>query len=572
MVREMERVDFREAMEILARKYGLEVPKFKAGPSQDEQEVRWRQTLQEVLTHAATFYQERLAHPQHGAVAREYLERRGIASETISAFGLGVASDDWDVLSRHLMYKGYTQKALVEAGLAKDRGQGEGVYDLFRGRLMFPIYSARGNVISFGGRIFEGDGPKYINGPETVLYSKGRELYGLHIAKDAMTRGKMPAVLVEGYMDVIASHQAGVTSAIASLGTALTPDQARLIRRHQENAVFLYDADEAGLKAILRGLESLVAAGLNVRVGVMPAGEDPDSVARKFGAEALQAVVRDAVPFFDFLVRHVRARYDFSSPEARVQALELFQPVLSAISEPLVYEGYVTKLAAEMGHEEGALHQYLAKHRQKQNRRIINPQREAPVVVESAPMPTPPPGYDDGYYETPPEEHPPVDELVAIASPMPREMGILHILMEHGDARVLARGKLSPEWIQHPLVRYWVGVLLAPGPEVADVWPTLMSQCPSPAHQEFLTNAVFATREELDENYIEILEHLVALEEADYRKAENRRLNMQISEAARNQNPEELQELVAQQMRNMKRRLAERQRATQHITSIQTKR
>lgn len=194
-IREIERADFREALEVLARKYGLEMPAFQGRGASDEQ-LRWRQSLGEALEHAAQYYQSVLAQPQQGAAVRKYLEDRDLRPEMVERFRLGLASDAWDGLIVHLRSRGYSDRAMIETGLARQKKSGQGVIDYLRGRLVFPISNARGKVVAFGGRILEGDDPKYLNTAETALFQKGRELYGLCQARDTLTRQEGPAVLV----------------------------------------------------------------------------------------------------------------------------------------------------------------------------------------------------------------------------------------------------------------------------------------------------------------------------------------------------------------------------------------
>ncbi len=571
-IREIERVDFTEALRILAAKYHLEVPKFRTITSADEEQLRWRQTLGEILETAAHYYESRLHHPEWGTEIREYLRERGLSDPIIKAFHLGASSTGWEDLAAHLRGKGYSERGLVEVSLVRER-DGGGVYDYLRDRLIFPIQNARGATIAFGGRVLPGrEGPKYLNTSETVLFHKGRELYGLYQAREALTRLGQPAVLVEGYMDVIACHQAGVTSAVASMGTALTPEQAKLIRRYTPRTVFLYDADEAGIKAILRGLEALLSAGLTVSVGLMPAGEDPDSYARQNGAEALRQVVETAIPFFDFLLAQARQRYNLDAPEESVHALELFQPVLAAIQEPMIHDGYVRKLAVALGHEESTLRRYLAQHA-----------RRAPVVTphpEPKPLPTAPMA-EDG----PPELAPPADlddfdapdmgtfdaELVAepqtavplgAVEPTQREKGLLRILIEHNDARVLARQQLDPHWIENALVRYWVERLLETDNQGGDIWPVLMQLCQgAPQHEEFLQSVIFATEGHVGPDYLAVMEHLVALIESDYCLAENKRLTRKIAQLSAAGDRQAILELCERQQHNLRQRQARRKQA-----------
>ncbi|MFP4380651.1 MAG: DNA primase [Candidatus Sumerlaeia bacterium] len=598
-IREIERVDFREALEILAKKYHLEMPRFNAR-AQDDKQLKWRQVLQDVLKQAADFYRKRLNHQEQGAFARRYLTERGIRPEIAASFQLGVAGDSWDDLSRYLAQKGFSEKALIDAGVSMQRKSGHGVYDYLRERLIFPILNRRGTAIGFGGRIFEGDGPKYLNSRETELFQKGRELYGLFQARDAMTRDKQPAVLVEGYMDVIGCHQAGVMSAVASLGTGLTPEQANLIHRFTREVVFLYDADEAGTKAIIRGLEILLGAGLEVRVGRMPEGEDPDSLAKKEGPEALQKVIEDAAPFFDFLIDQARKRYDMARPESRFAALELFEPVFSAIDEPLVLAGYITKLAVELGHEEGLLKEHLeqqrqrklareARYRENRERRENKPEPAAPkAVVQSDDWaPAPPPDLEEmeeeaePYYPeldtdsspvASPEKPDEIGELALLAGPASRrEKGLLLLLMTHADARALARENMQVEWIEHPLVRYWTKVVLDNDVNGKELYHQLPEGENGREHRKFIEEVMLDSDETVAENYLAVTESLIDMIGSEFQLSENRRLSQKISELSRQGDMDAVRELLQLQKQNAQERLTKRNRATKENTCLQVR-
>ncbi|HPS01539.1 MAG TPA: DNA primase [Candidatus Sumerlaeota bacterium] len=577
-VREIERVDFTEALRILAEKYHLEVPKFRAITSAEEEQLRWRQTLGEILETASRYYESLLAHPERGAEIREYLRGRGLSEPIIQAFHLGASSPGWEDLAAHLRGKGYSERGLVEVSLVRER-DGGGSYDYLRDRLIFPIQNARGATIAFGGRVLPGrEGPKYLNTSETVLFHKGRELYGLYQAREALTRAGQPAVLVEGYMDVIACHQAGVTSAVASMGTSLTPEQAKLIRRYTPRTVFLYDADEAGIKAILRGLEVLLSANLTVSVGLMPAGEDPDSYARQNGAEALRQVVETAIPFFDFLLVQARKRYNLDAPEESVHALELFQPVLEAIQEPMVHDGYIRKLAVALGHEETTLRRYLAQHVRRAPGAASHPepkpQTKAPVTEDGPPELAPPADLDD--FDHPdldafpvPTAEPQTSVPLGATEPTQREKGLLRILIEHNDARVLARQQLNPHWIENALVRYWTERLLEAHEHVSDTWPLLTQLCQgSPQHEAFLQTVIFSTEGQVGPDYLAVMEHLMALIEADYYLAENKRLNRKIAQLSAEGNKQAILELCERQQQNLRQRQARRTQATKESPAL----
>jgi DNA primase len=612
-VREIERVDFREALEILGQKYHVEIPRFSARGENDEH-LKFRRILQDTLRVSAEFYARRLKDPEQGAFARRYLTERGVKPEMIEGFQLGVAGEAWDDLERHLRQKGFSEKAMIESGVCMARKSGQGVYDYMRERLVFPILNRQGTPVGFGGRIFSGDGPKYLNSKDTELFQKGRELYGLCQARDAMTRGKQAAVLVEGYMDVIGCHQAGVTTAVASLGTALTPDQARLIHRFNRHVVFLYDADEAGVNAILRGLEILLAAGLEVRVGRMPAGEDPDSLAQKHGPEALRLVIETAVPFFDFLIEQSRRKFDMDAPESRFAALKLFEPALLSISEPLVFTGYLSKLSSELGHDESLLVEHFAKLRRQMKSREGARSENSIRVADSTPRaatsdnPGPPRrravSNDDGWSPAPPPDldemedensawreaglEPPVatpssvsanaaaesgmGELARLAGPANRrDKGLLQILLSHADARVLARDRLRWEWFEHPLIRYWTRRVLESESGWSELYHNLPDTEEGREHQRFLQELVCQEDEPVADNYLLVAESMIDLVEAEFHLAENRRLNQRIQESLRKGDKAAVRELVERQKKNANERFVKRNRATKENPCAQVR-
>lgn len=551
-VREIERADFRQALEILAGKYSLEIPRFQSKGVEDEQ-LRLRQGLSETLEESALYYQKRLAHPAHGERARQYLDKRGISPEMREKFRLGVAGEDWAGLVTHLQEKGQTARCLLESGVARERKDGKGYNDYLRGRLIFPIANARGETIGFGGRAFSNEEqPKYLNTAETELFHKGSELYGLAHARDSMTRKEQPAVLVEGYMDVIACHQAGVTSAVASMGTSLTPEQARLIHRYTKQVVFLYDGDEAGIKAIQRGLDVLVSAGLSVRVGILPAGEDPDSYARANGDEALRLVVSGAVPFFDFLLQQASRTYDLTTPEGKVHALEIFEPVLAAIPEELVYDGYVGRLALAMGHEQDALRRYLRKQVRPARRHLERAETPAAPRAEEEE------GAEDAG-----------TVLAGMGAATPVEMGLLHILIEHGEVRDLVRQRLDPACIEHPLVRYWVSRILELGSDVYDVWPVLIGLCESPEHELFLQSVVFKSEEPMEDFY-SVAEFLISRIIINHQRGRGKRLNLLVQEMFQKADRDGAMKVIEEQMSGLQTRIQEMERARKN-TCIRVK-
>ncbi|MCR5274462.1 MAG: DNA primase [Clostridiales bacterium] len=300
-IMEIEHLSYFEALKFLAEKSGVTIPEPDDANYRKEEQLRKRLKL--VLLEAARYYYKSFK-SEKGEEARKYLQKRAIAPATATKFGLGYAPNEWSGLYNHLVSKGFSQNEIQKSGLFVTKN-GK-TFDLFRGRLMFPIFNAMGELIAFGGRII-GDGqPKYVNSPETPVYSKQRNLYALNFAKQAKMK---QIIVVEGYMDVISMHQAGVTNAVASLGTALTERQLDLLERYCEEVVLFYDSDRAGQNAAVRGLKMLMErkkkhTGMTtqVRVAKVPNGKDPDEFIREFGKEEFAKVVDQAVPVLDYLV------------------------------------------------------------------------------------------------------------------------------------------------------------------------------------------------------------------------------------------------------------------------------
>ena len=293
-VREVEKCTWPQALKILADRVSIKLPE------PDDEAYRERAELNAQLSNlyleAARYFYRNLIGP-NGQAARQYLKNRSISDSTIKKFGLGLAMDDWDGLLRHLAGLNITDPQLLDkSGLFK-RGKQSGYYDLFRNRLMFPIFDAMGKIVAFGGRVLDQSLPKYINSPETPMYTKGRHLYGLNIAKAS---AEHRLILVEGYMDTIAMHQAGVDYAVAALGTAMTEAQANLIRKYTDQVIVGFDADAAGQTAALRSLDILTSRGLKVTVLQVPDGKDPDEFIRKHGPERFRALIDQALPLLEF--------------------------------------------------------------------------------------------------------------------------------------------------------------------------------------------------------------------------------------------------------------------------------
>ncbi len=334
-----ERMSFPEAVKALADRAGVQLPQEEDSAEARQRENR-RARLLEVNREAAKFFYYQLRSPR-GAVGYQYLQKRELSDETIHRFGLGYAGKNGSELVQYLRGKGFEDELIKEVGLAS-HSERSGLTSQFWNRVMFPIQDINHRVIGFGGRVM-GDGtPKYLNSPETPVFDKRRNLYGLNFARTARC-GNM--ILCEGYMDVIAMHQAGFTQAVASLGTAFTPEQANLLRRYTENVLLAYDSDGAGVKAALRGIGILREAGLVGKVIDMRPYKDPDEFMKALGREAFQERIDQAENSFFFEVRILEGQFDMSDPEAKTRFHREIAKKLCQFSEDVERDNYLQAIA-----------------------------------------------------------------------------------------------------------------------------------------------------------------------------------------------------------------------------------
>ena len=344
-VMKIENIDFRTAVSKLAEQYGIDMDKFGFRNESKKNEVY------ELNRDAARFFFKNMTERANPGL--EYMKRRGLDPKTITKFGIGYADDSWDSLVSHLSAAGYSHKLMVEAGLASHNDARGSCYDKFRNRVIFPIFNTRGKVIGFGGRDLGERGPKYLNSPESNVFSKKNNLYGLNLTRQDINKNNC-AIMVEGYMDLVSLYKNGVTNVAASLGTALTENQCKLLKRYTENVVLSYDADAAGQKAALRGIELLHKEGIKARVLHIPDGKDPDEFIRKHGRLAFMKLVDEALPYADYRISVIKQRHDLSSAEGRIDFLKDVNGVLAALS-PVEDDVYIKKLAADTGISEGAI-------------------------------------------------------------------------------------------------------------------------------------------------------------------------------------------------------------------------
>jgi DNA primase len=362
---EIEQLTFVEAVRHLADQAGIALPE---ADREDRPEEDRRTRLRQALELAARLYHHLLVNTDHGQSARAYLERRGVSMETIREFQIGYAPASRQFLLSFLKRRGFQEQEMEEAGLITMRENGTGYYDRFRGRVMFPIHDAQGRVIGFGGRLLGEGRPKYLNSPETPVFHKGRNLFNLHRARQAMRKDQQ-AVLFEGYMDVIAAWQAGIRSGVASLGTSLTEEQARVIRRNAEMAIICYDADDAGQSAADRGLELLHEQGVIVKVARLPQGMDPDDYIRERSAESFRRdVIYSALPLTAFKLERLKKDYDLRDEPQRLKYLTQALEVIADLSLAIEQDHYVRRLAEEHQLSLDALKQELRRIRRRKQR------------------------------------------------------------------------------------------------------------------------------------------------------------------------------------------------------------
>jgi DNA primase len=337
-----EKIGFADAVKLLAQRFGMSMPEMEQSDEQRANTAE-RETLLKVHEAAAAWFQQQLA-SNAGARIRKQIESRGVSEATGAALGLGYAPNGRDPLKSALLQQGFSQAVLLRAGLVLQRDDGT-VVDRFRNRLMIPICRDTGSVIAFGGRAVDTDQqPKYLNSPETPIYSKGRTLYGLNLSKNAIRQRKF-AILVEGYFDFAQVYQAGFQGVVASCGTALTPQQAQQLRRFTNKVVLSFDPDAAGQGAAAKSCEMLVAEGFAVNVAVLPAGDDPDTFVRKRGAQGYAERLEHSTPYLEYLLDRAAASHNLNTDEGRVKFLGDMLPVAGRIPDAAMRDRFADRLA-----------------------------------------------------------------------------------------------------------------------------------------------------------------------------------------------------------------------------------
>ena len=339
-IMKMENLDFIDAVKLLASKCGIEVNTNMN--EEDKLRIERSKKYQDIHLEAARFYFTNLLKGKNPGY--DYLRKRGLDDKTIKKFGLGYSQNAWHELMDYLLSKGYEKSDLVESGLVNYKLEGNRYYDRFRNRVMFPIFDYRGNVIGFGGRVLDESLPKYLNSPDSLIFNKRYNLYGLNFSRKNIVNRTI--ILVEGYMDLISLFQYGVRNVVATLGTALTEQQGNLIKRYADTAILSYDSDEAGIKASLRAIEILSKVGINVKVLNLKDAKDPDEFVRKYGLNEYKKAIDESTHYIKFKIDHLKRSFNLDKDEDRVKFAKEASSILKSLKSPVevdYYTNYISK-------------------------------------------------------------------------------------------------------------------------------------------------------------------------------------------------------------------------------------
>ena len=339
-VKKIENIGFLDSVRLLAEKSGIQLPNDIS--KAEEESIKLKNRVYKINELAAKFYHENLYKPT-SKIAQDYIKKRKLNNATLKSFLMGYASNSSNELLRFLKEQGFTEEELLASCLIgkSDRGY----YDKFRNRLMIPIRDERGRFIAFGGRVLDDSKPKYINSPENIVYSKGRNLFGLNVAREGVHGPLKRLLIVEGYMDAISLYQRGITNVVASLGTALTDSQGRLLRRNTEQVILGYDADGAGQQAIIRGMEILKSMDIDIRILQISGAKDPDEYVLKFGPEKMVKAMDEAISAIEFKIKVLRANLDLNNVNDKVKFLTEIAKILSNVDNNIEREVYIDRIS-----------------------------------------------------------------------------------------------------------------------------------------------------------------------------------------------------------------------------------
>ena len=466
-VKEYENIGFVDAVRRLAER--AKIP-LEMDQSPGVQETRHlKDTLLQIHEQITQRWQNCLASEAAGQIARDYLAKRGVSAEAVKLFRLGCAPDSWDDTVNWAKSKGHDLALVEKAGLIIHREGSEGHYDRFRGRLMFPICDEQGRVIGFSGRVLSGDEKtaKYVNSPETPIFTKSKVFFGLDKSKRAILDAEF-AIVCEGQLDLIACFMAGVQNIVAPQGTAFTDQHARIIKRYVDEVVLCFDSDEAGQNATVRSLDGLLASGLAVRVAVVPAPHDPDSFIKAHGGAAFQQLIESADGFFDYYLNRLCATNDVTTDKGRITVLRAMAEAVHKTANTVLVDTHAQKTALRLGVAPDSVRAEFKK----------NP------GPKPAPTPAPTPSVSDENEES-------FETALEVVRPSSTEFWLLKLLFLHPELADLAVAQLPPDWVQHQAVREIVSRRLAA--HAAGDWTTLpafLHTCETPFMQTLITEAV----------------------------------------------------------------------------------
>lgn len=467
-LQEYESISFSEAVQRLAQRAGIPL-QYEGGKSPDKA-MHLKETLREMHEKVAQRWQNALISDPGSHVAREYLARRGVSEESIKLFRIGYAPEAWDDTVNWCKSKGYALDLALQAGLILKKEETDRHYDRFRGRLMFPICDEQGRVIAFSGRILQGDekSAKYVNSPETPIFTKGRVFYGLDKSKRAILDAGF-AIICEGQLDLIACFAGGVKNVVAPQGTAFTNEHARILKRYVEEVVLCFDSDNAGRKAAVRVFEGLLEAGLAIRVASIPSPHDPDSFIKEFGGDAFANLVKSAPGFFDFYLDQLCLSNDIKSDRGRLAVLQGMGVAVNKTGNSVMTDTYVQKTAVRLAVSAESVRQEFRK------------LRAAPAPSRSADDPS-----------GPDEE---IDAPVPVARPSQNELWLLKILLLSEEALGVAVENLNPSWVLHGLVRHIVQSRMTAGEDGQFPAPAaLLQQLPDDESRRLVSECLVESR------------------------------------------------------------------------------
>ncbi len=468
-VQEYENIGFAEAVRRLAERAHLPL-EFAADDGQRQQRFV-KETLLQVHEAITQRWEAALANDAAGRIARDYIRKRGVSEEAARAFRLGYAPDAWDDTVNWARSKGYEPAVVEQAGLIIRKEETGHYYDRFRGRLIFPICDEQGRVIAFSGRVLSGDEKtaKYVNSPETPIFTKGRVFYGLDKAKRALLEAGR-AVICEGQLDLIACYQAGVHHVVAPQGTAFTADHARILKRYVDEVILCFDADTAGQAAAVRVQDSLLASGLAIRVATLPAPHDPDSFIKTSGAPAFHELLAQAKEFFDFYLDHLCATNDVTTDKGQMAVVRAMAAVMRKAGDTVMADKYAQKTAMKLA---GFMNL------------PVSPDAVRVEFRKSAPAPR---------ADRPPAEEPPAGNE-SLPRPSAQEFWLLKLLLLDEGLLDWAAQRLDLQWIQHPVVRQAVSARLVAHAQGRHEVAAVLAELPGAAAQSLVSEAVAERRE-----------------------------------------------------------------------------